>query len=162
FEFFAVNLKHPEGVLHQWKLEGFDKEWSPLSAERSILYSNINPGKYRFWVRAVNKDGLAQGKPVVFEFEVLAPFWRQAWFLVLVGLGLFFILLITYFLLVRRIRTKAKIRQQQVELEKSMLELEQKALRLQMNPHFIFNALNSIQSLIGTGKEKEARYYLAK
>ena len=54
------------------------------------------------------------------------------------------------------------MRQQQVELEKSMLELEQKALRLQMNPHFIFNALNSIQSLIGTGKEKEARYYLAK
>ena len=162
FEFFAVNLKHPEGVLYQWKLEGFDTDWSPLSVERSILYSNINPGKYRFLVRAVNKDGLAQGVPVVFEFEILAPYWKQLWFLVLVGCCVLVTLLVAYFLLVRRIRRKAKMRQQQVELEKSMLELEQKALRLQMNPHFIFNALNSIQSLIGTGKEKEARYYLAK
>jgi LytS/YehU family sensor histidine kinase len=43
-----------------------------------------------------------------------------------------------------------------------VLELEQKAMRLQMNPHFIFNALNSIQSLIGTGDETKARYFLAK
>jgi LytS/YehU family sensor histidine kinase len=49
-----------------------------------------------------------------------------------------------------------------LQMEKDIVELEQKALRLQMNPHFIFNALNSIQSQIGTGNDKEARYYLAK
>ena len=49
-----------------------------------------------------------------------------------------------------------------MQLEKEVVELEQKALRLQMNPHFIFNALNSIQSQIGTDNEQAARYYLAK
>jgi LytS/YehU family sensor histidine kinase len=52
--------------------------------------------------------------------------------------------------------------QKQLQMAKEIVELEQKTLRLQMNPHFIFNALNSIQSNIGTGNEKEARYYLAK
>ena len=47
-------------------------------------------------------------------------------------------------------------------MEKEIVELEQKALRPQMNPHFIFNALNSIQSQIGTDNEQAARYYLAK
>ena len=47
-------------------------------------------------------------------------------------------------------------------MERSMLELEQKALRLQMNPHFIFNSLNSVQALILRKDQKSARYYLAK
>lgn len=162
FEFFGVNLRNPEGVRYQWKLDGFDSGWSPLSADRSILYSNLNPGRYRFQVRAVNQDGTAISQPASFEFTVLAPFWKQAWFVLLVSGTILIVLLLSYTLLVRRIRNKARQKQQQVELEKSMLELEQKALRLQMNPHFIFNALNSIQSLIGTGQEKEARYYLAK
>ena len=71
-------------------------------------------------------------------------------------------LIVGYRFLTQRIRRKANARQQQMQMTNDFLELEQKALRLQMNPHFIFNALNSIQSLIGTGKETEARYYLAK
>ena len=47
-------------------------------------------------------------------------------------------------------------------MEKNMLEMEQKALRLQMNPHFIFNAMNTVQALIAKKDEKTARYYLAK
>lgn len=162
FEFFGVNLKRPAGVLYQWKLEGFDEDWSPPSKEGSILYSNISPGKYTFMVRSSNEDGIWNEQPLVFEFEILAPFWKQTWFIILMILVVGAIIGASYLLSVRRIRRKAKEKQQQVELEMSLLELEQKALRLQMNPHFIFNALNSIQSLIGTGKEKEARYYLAK
>ncbi len=162
FEFFGVNLKRPEGVLYQWKLEGFDDEWSPPSKERSILYSNISPGKYRFMVRSSNEDGVWNKEPLIFSFEISAPFWKQSWFIGLIILLGVTIVILSYVLAIKSIRKKAKVKQQQVEMEMSMLELEQKALRLQMNPHFIFNALNSIQSLIGTGKEKEARYYLAK
>jgi LytS/YehU family sensor histidine kinase len=63
---------------------------------------------------------------------------------------------------VNRIKEKARQQQQKIMMEKEIVELEQKALRLQMNPHFIFNALNSIQSQIGTDNEQTARYYLAK
>ena len=162
FEFFGVNLKRPDGVRYQWKLSGFDENWSPASKDRSILYSNLNPGVYQFMVRSCNEDGVWNTEPLIFKFEITAPFWQRTWFIVLIVLLILLILMLIYFLSIRRIRKKAKEKQFQVEMEKNLLELEQKALRLQMNPHFIFNALNSIQSLIGTGKEVEARYYLAK
>jgi len=162
FEFLGVNMKRPEGVLYKWKLEGFDKDWSPESKDRSILYSNLNPGKYKFLLIASNEDGVWNEDPLVYEFEIETPYWETTWFKSLIIFGIVFLLFIIYVITIRRIRRKAMIKQREVELEMELLELEQKAMRLQMNPHFIFNALNSIQSLIGTGKETEARYFLAK
>lgn len=162
FDFIGVDLKRPEEVLYQWKLVGFDDEWSPASQDRSILYSNLNPGRYTFLLKASNEDGVWTENPLSFEFEIETPYWMEGWFQAMVGAGVIFIIILIYILTISRIRRRAKQRQQKVELDKQMLELEQKALRLQMNPHFIFNALNSIQSLIGTGQEKEARYFLAK
>lgn len=162
FDFIGINLKRPEGVNYQWRLLGFDDHWSPESRDRSILYSNLNPGHYIFEVRASNEDGVWNEEPLRFEFEIATPYWQQAWFRILIVLSILILLTGIYLASVRRIRKKAFERQQKLTLEKDFLELEQKAMRLQMNPHFIFNALNSIQSLIGTGKETEARYYLAK
>lgn len=162
FDFLGMNLQRPNDVLYRWRLEGFDPGWSPVSKDRSIMYSNLNPGKYRFLLVASNEDGVWTKEPLIFTFEIETPYWETAWFRIAVGTGLILILIISYKLTVRRIRRKARERQEKLENEMDFLELEQKALRLQMNPHFIFNALNSIQSLIGTGKETEARYYLAK
>jgi ligand-binding sensor domain-containing protein/two-component sensor histidine kinase len=162
FEFLGINLKRPSEVSYKWKLEGFDDEWSPESKDRSIMYSNLEPGKYRFLLLSSNEDGEWNKEPLVYEFEIDTPYWKTTWFKMLIALGIFVVLLLIYILTIIRIRRKAKRRQREIEIEKDLLELEQKAMRLQMNPHFIFNALNSIQSLIGTGKETEARYYLAK
>ncbi|OFZ54144.1 MAG: hypothetical protein A3D92_14970, partial [Bacteroidetes bacterium RIFCSPHIGHO2_02_FULL_44_7] len=162
FDFLGINLKRPEGVVYQWRLRGFDDNWSPPSRDRSILYSNLNPGHYVFEVKAANEDGIWSKEPLRFEFDIAAPYWQKPWFLWFVGLSLLILLWTSYRFSMQRVRKKAAARQQQLALEKDFIELEQKAMRLQMNPHFIFNALNSIQSLIGTGKETEARYYLAK
>lgn len=162
FDFLGINLSNPDAVHYQWMLEGFDANWSPISMEKSIVYTNLNPGKYTFLVRARNEDGVWNKIPSRFSFEITSPFWQKWWFyLLLILIIIVFIGFIFRFRL-SRIQRKAKELQEKTELEKEVLELEQKALRLQMNPHFIFNALNSIQSLIGTGKEQEARYYLAK
>jgi ligand-binding sensor domain-containing protein/two-component sensor histidine kinase len=162
FEFFGVNLSNPDAVRYRWKLEGFDEQWSPPSTEKSILYSNLNPGNYRFLVKACNEDQQWSKQPYVVEFSIATPFWHQWWFILLsVGTGVY----VLYFIVrkrVQRIEKTAKEAQNKLQLEKELVELEQKALRLQMNPHFIFNAMNSIQSQIGIGKDKEARYYLAK
>ena len=162
FDFIGINLKRPEGVTYKWRLLGFDENWSPPSRDRSILYSNLNPGSYTFEIIAANEDGIWSEEPLKFEFEIEAPFWQKPWFIVLVVLVFMTLLVGTFLVATYRIRQKSKKKQQQIAMEKNFLELEQKAMRLQMNPHFIFNALNSIQSLIGTGKETEARYYLAK
>lgn len=162
FEFLGINMKRPEDVKYKWKLEGFDMGWSPESTDRSILYSNLNPGKYRFLLVAANEDGVWSKYPLVYEFEIETPYWDTNWFKGLILIGILIVLFGIYKIGTNRIRSKALVKQREVELEMDVLELEQKAMRLQMNPHFIFNALNSIQSLIGTGKETEARYFLAK
>jgi tetratricopeptide (TPR) repeat protein len=70
--------------------------------------------------------------------------------------------LIAAVLLLILVRNKSRKRQKQIEFEKNVLELEQQALRAQMNPHFIFNAINSIQNYILKRNKQEAYDYLAK
>ncbi len=162
FDFIGINHPNPEQVRYQWRLLGIEPKWSPASDKTSATYSNLPPGSYRFQLKAVNEDGIwsqVQSTPIV---EISHPFWQEWWFIMaLIGLA---ILLISLFIRFRinQVRSKARAQQQRLELENAMLELEQKALRLQMNPHFIFNALNSIQGLIATQDTKAARYYLAK
>lgn len=162
FDFFAVNFSNPDAVKYRWKLVGFDKDWSPESKEHNIVYSNISPGKYTFLVKACNEDGVWNEHPVKVSFTIDAPFWMQWWFIALEVLFVALIIFMVFRWQANRIRAKAAETQKQLQMAKEIVELEQKTLRLQMNPHFIFNALNSIQSQIGTGNEKEARYYLAK
>lgn len=161
FEFLGINLRRPDNVQYQWKLAGFDAHWSPFSKDRSIVYSNLNPGKYTFLVKASNEDGI-WSQPQSYTFIISTPYWETTWFRMIVASAILLFLFIVYRITIKRIRKNARIKQREVEFEKNLLELEQKAMRLQMNPHFIFNALNSIQSLIGTEKETEARYFLAK
>jgi len=156
-----INLPDPEEVRYQWQLIGTDSTWLPPRKANEINYSNLDFGTYTFQVRAVNEDGVAS-EPIRTSFTIRPPFWRLLWVQLLAGLvGMFGL-----FRLVRwrtnRVRRKAKEQQERLEMEKNVLELEQKALQLQMNPHFIFNALNTVQGHIATKDTKTARYQLAK
>ncbi len=162
FDFFAVNLSNPESVRYKWKLEGFDDHWSPASTDQSILYSNLNPGTYRFLVKASNEDGVWSNEPAMISFTIATPIWYRWWFILLEVVGIIALIYAAIRWRFNRLKVKSEEEKKKLQLEKEVVELEQKALRLQMNPHFIFNALNSIQSQIGTGNDKEARYYLAK
>ncbi|MGZ4035377.1 MAG: ligand-binding sensor domain-containing protein, partial [Bacteroidia bacterium] len=162
FDFFAINFSNPDAVKYQWKLEGFDKDWSPISKNHSILYSNLSAGDYTFLVKACNEDNVWNKEPVKLKFHIGAPVWLQWWFIVMIIVIVFSVVFYVFKWRENRITTKALEQQKKLQLEKEVVELEQKALRLQMNPHFIFNALNSIQSQIGNDNEQVARYYLAK
>ena len=80
FEFSAINFSNPDAVKYRWKLEGFDKQWSPVSKNHSILYSNLNPGDYIFLVKACNEDGIWNKEAVALKFHISAPAWRRWWF----------------------------------------------------------------------------------
>ncbi len=162
FDFNAINLSNPDGVRYKWKLIGFDGQWSPPSKEHSIVYSNLFPGDYTFLVKASNEDGIWNKKPIQIHVHIETPFWLQWWVITLAVVLVLILVILGYKWQISRIKFKSEEERKKLQMEKEFVELEQKALRLQMNPHFIFNALNSIQSLIGTGKEQEARYYLAK
>jgi ligand-binding sensor domain-containing protein/two-component sensor histidine kinase len=162
FDFAGVNLDRPQAVRYQWRLIGFEADWSPISRKSDATYSNLPPGRYQFRVRAANDDQRWSEPLTVGPFVIEPPYWQRWWFIAAVGLLLTLLLGLIFKLRLDRVRREARQAQQQLEMEKHLLEVEQKALRLQMNPHFIFNALNSIQALIGAQDTQTARYYLAK
>ncbi|MCB0477578.1 MAG: histidine kinase [Crocinitomicaceae bacterium] len=160
FSFGSVFLPAPDKVKYQWKLKGFDSEWSEPSDNSSITYSNLRPGSYVFYVRAgVGEDW---SEPIQFSFAIKKPYWEESWFLIMVWGGGLVVLIGVVLLFVNRSRKRGRELRDKLEMEKSLIELEQKALRLQMNPHFIFNSLNTIQHLIIEKDEKSAKYYLSK
>jgi ligand-binding sensor domain-containing protein/signal transduction histidine kinase len=76
---------------YQYRLEGADGEWSEPTATRTIFYSNLAPGRYRFTVRAVDADHQVSAVPAAVSFQILPPIWQRWWFvsagLLTVGVG---------------------------------------------------------------------------
>jgi ligand-binding sensor domain-containing protein len=155
FEFIGICFTNPAKVRYSYMLEGADKDWSPETKNTVARFSNLSPGTYTFKVKSRNNEGKWNTVPVSFTFTVLAPWWKTWWFRIA------FIMVI-----VSSVYFGVRFRVRQVEYnERNKVLLannELKALRAQMNPHFIFNALNSIQHFIMTSDEQGASKYLNK
>jgi hypothetical protein len=161
FEFIGVNHKNPTKVGYKWKLEGFNDDWTPINFRREATYSNLGPGTYSFRLKAYNEDGVAS-EEVRFGFEIRPPWWATWWFRIVAGASVILLVLAGFQIRIVQIKKDSESRNRKVLMEKQMLELEQKALRLQMNPHFIFNALNSIKGCMAANDVPAARKYLVK
>jgi signal transduction histidine kinase/ligand-binding sensor domain-containing protein len=101
----------PGGSLRfQTMLVGADTNWREPTTERSISYAHLAPGAYRFAVRAVDAEQGSHGEPADVAFEVLAPFWRQSWFLVAVGAATLAVASIVYRARVERLLEVERLR----------------------------------------------------
>lgn len=154
--FFTVNygvdrLDFHDSYRFFSKLEGFDEDWKSLSRNQgSVSYTNVPPGTYQFKIRAGDVYGNMGEMETVLRIIVLTPWFRQWWFVVGVVLLMLSVLV---FLWYRRLAT--------LNLSYQNIELNQKLLRLQMNPHFIFNSLTAIQNFIYSHKGREAGEFLS-
>jgi len=81
FNFTGISLAYPEKVRYRWILEGYDPDWSPITATQRVTYSNIPPGEYTFKVMARNASGIWNEQPVRYSFSIAPPFWRTTSFL---------------------------------------------------------------------------------
>ena len=161
FSYTGLYHSNQNAVEYKWRLRDFNDEWSPPMKDRQAVFSNLPPGRYTFEVMARNEFN-KWSSPASYEF-VINPHWWQLWWVRSVAIAALLLgIWGTFHLRIRQIRTKNRLIQERLEMEKNILELEQEAAKLQMNPHFIFNCLNSIQGLISMGKSEEARSYLAK
>jgi ligand-binding sensor domain-containing protein/uncharacterized membrane-anchored protein YhcB (DUF1043 family) len=159
FEYVGICLSNPSKVRYKFMLAGFDGDWSPMTSERVARYSNLPSGKYTFRVVSRNNEGLWNNEPAEFSFTIATPYWKRTWFwLLLTSICIGMIILAVYF----RIRQIKRREQLESETKVSMARNELKALRAQMNPHFVFNSLNSIQHFILTNKSADAGKYLNK
>src|SRR5204863_3133758 len=102
-------------------------------------------GKYIFSVTAINNAGTQSAKPAILKFTILKPFWMEWWFRLAIFL---LVALLTYQLIARHIKRIRNQEETKTAFNKQLVQFEIKALRAQMNPHFIFNVINSIQDYI--------------
>jgi ligand-binding sensor domain-containing protein len=155
----GVCLTNPAKVQYSHILEGFEKTWSPYSKERLVTYSNLPPGTYTFRLISANNEGVWNKASVDFKFTIDKPFWKTWWFITIVSLFIITSLTLVIRLRIKNIKNREK---RKTELNKRIANIESQALRAQMNPHFIFNTLSSIQHYISNNNTDEALKYLSK
>jgi ligand-binding sensor domain-containing protein/serine phosphatase RsbU (regulator of sigma subunit) len=115
-EFEGLEYTLPQENLYQWKLEGFDDDWSEPTKRRFAIYSNLNGGENIFKVRAANHDGVWNSTPTELKIIIIPPFYQTATFYI----GIF-ILAIIIVLLIIRIRTRRIIAEKK-KLEEKVQE----------------------------------------
>jgi len=136
-------------------LQGYDEAWVKADKSYSATYQNLPAQNYLFRVRVKDSEGNIAGTVSRFPFKIIPPFWLTWWFLLLCILLVVLVFWLLFRSRIQSLRKKAALHQQ-------LAELEAKALRAQMNPHFIFNSLNAIQECIITEKTDTAFEYLSK
>lgn len=163
FEFSSLDYTNPSKNHYAYIMENFDKDWIYCDAyKRFAGYTNVSPGTYTFRVKGSNSDGVWNEQGVSVTIIITPAWWATWWFRIPSGLIIAFILWYIIFMRWRSIRRKHEDEKRILEIEKQMFSLEQTALRLQINPHFIFNSLNSIQSFVIANDTDRAINYLAK
>ncbi len=143
-------------VRFRYRLKGFD-DWTDAGKRRFANYTNVPGGDYVFELQAANNEGLWNEKIIALPIHVATPWWLTWWFRI--GTLLFFAALVWWFYRYRisQVRKKEQLKSR---YEKKLANVEMTALLAQMNPHFLFNSLNSIDSYIIKNESKKASEYL--
>ena len=154
FNFIGFVYRNAGNVQYRYRMLGVDSSWV-YSQTPNCQYNGLTDGKYKFEVEAQSYNGIWSESPAAVEFIINPPFWKRIWFLLLLAIsfsGLFF--------LIYRIRVSSIHRRN--DLLQNINLYKQQSLRQQMNPHFIFNTLNSIQLYILEKDSISSHKYLTK
>lgn len=149
--FQTVDIHHPDAIAYRWKLN--NAEWSSWSANSEVVFAQLNPGFYSFRAQSRTANGKLS-VPIELHFTIDTAFVDTLKFKVSLFLLILLLIIFFFWRSLKSMKKKSAAKQHQLELENKLLILEQKALRLQMNPHFIFNVLNGIKALGNTNIEQ--------
>ncbi|MEN7546968.1 histidine kinase [Rapidithrix thailandica] len=164
FHFQASSFEAVKHLKFKYKLQGLDTLWRTTDqGVSSVEYNSLPAGHYTFEVKtitAMHPEESSPGKKITLVIQL--PFWREWWFIALC-IALIFAALVFYYQkkMKQREETQNRIFDKLIQ-EKKFTTLKLENLRSQMNPHFIFNALNSIQEYIVNNQKNLASSYLVK
>lgn len=158
-EFAAIDYVNAGQIRYYCKLENLNDRWIDIGNRRYLSYSGLPPGDYVLRIKAVPEGNVLLAAERSFHILIHPPFWRTWWFYALVlvfSLGFVFLL---YRYRLKQVKHEEALK---TAFNKKVAETEMKALRAQMNPHFIFNSLNSINRYIVKSDQVTASNYLTK
>lgn len=156
FEFIlsSPTLKYKDELVYNYKLEGIDNTYQTNSYNNNkLIYKSIPPGSYKLIVNSKWRNN--NSKKIVYAFTITPPYWNTWWFYLIIAL-----LFLTAVLIITQKRIKRIKKKNELKNELNLSKLI--AIQSQMNPHFIFNAINSIQDLILEEKTEESYDYVVK
>lgn len=156
--FTGINYQRNKSLRYRYKLRNIDKTWQ-TTEDRTIRFSSLSPGSYKFLVKAVNSYGRESAKAAQFSFTIKKPYYETIWFRIVVILGALLIVFLVFYAI---FRLKINELRKRAEMEKQLNRYRQQALSAQMNPHFIYNSLNSVQSYILRNERIESSEYLSR
>ncbi len=160
-QFGALSFRSRGEHTFYYKMKGISEKWSQTTAYAPFAsFHDLRPGQYEFQVKACNEDGICSEVHRL-PITIRPPFYRTLWFYLLITiliLGLF------WWIVQQRLRVigqRAELRHEKEVLEKELYRSKVAAFQTQMNPHFIFNALNTIQDFILRNDPDSASEYMA-
>jgi len=142
-EFAGISYRSAGQLHYLYRLIGLDSSWKE-TGDNYLAYPTLPSGKYEFQVRASNRFGVLSEMRSV-PFVVATPFWNQLWFN---GLEVAVFLTAMWLFVGWRTRRIRRQQEERAQQNRRLVEMEHIALQAQMNPHFIFNCLNSIQQFV--------------
>ncbi len=152
----ALLFRNQPNLTYRYRLSEDEANPPPWSTSRikTVNYSELDPGRYIFEVSAKTKNSRWSPEKTL-SFTIVPAYWQTLWFKILSGTILLLIGCLIFYSSTRNNRLKR-------ELEKDRVMAEITALKAQINPHFLFNALNSIQSFLLSNEQELAEEYLVK
>jgi hypothetical protein len=154
-EFVALDYDNSLPDSYLYKMEGLADEWTSTS-NHMVNYAALPSGNYTFRVKLEGQPDNSEDTVHIF---VDRPFWKERWFIGIVVLMLGISIYALYRLRLKIIREEERVKS---ELKQQLSDMEMKALRAQMSPHFLFNSLNSINRYIVKSDPETASLYLTK
>ncbi len=144
--------------IYSYILRGYSDSLR-ISDKEILEFQNLEPGEYKLEVSGINNNAQLSIPSQFFTFKIKPPFWKTPWF---IFVELFLASGLIYGIAIMRINKIKKQEKMKTEMNLIITETRMSALQAQMNPHFIFNAINSIQSFILNNETQNAYDYLAK
>jgi ligand-binding sensor domain-containing protein len=157
-ELSGISFRSGKQTTYQYRFKNLDSNWTNTATD-VLEFSTLPFGTHTFEVRAVDRWGNKSNPVKKMMISVLPPFWKTFWFILCTYL---FTAILIGCLVYIYFRTQQRKKDKIYQIKKGMAELEMKALRGQMNPHFIFNCLGSIQHHILRADTVNANLYLYK
>tara|TARA_R110001583_G_scaffold69696_1_gene197562 strand:+ start:3768 stop:6836 length:3069 start_codon:yes stop_codon:yes gene_type:complete len=148
---------YPNKLLYRNQVKGLDTTWSAYSKHNNINLHYLPSGNYDINVQTKDLNSGQQEISKLIRIAISPPYWQTWWFRLLTFCVF---LLIVYLLYKSRIRNIRKLETKKAKAEKRLVETKLEALQSQMNPHFTFNAMNSIQNFIIDNDIDNALMYL--